>query len=229
MNVTEPSERLKLSFLKSGLSKSIVSNSIGVSKSHLYAWLNSINPKFPDCFQLDRLCRLLDVDCGFIMSGEHENMIVRYLSGQNSDGVASSKRMVAVLARTILGKKGPNPQPHLYEPDLCQDEVLINAQTRLRTEAIRAFGDNPTARVSKVVDQPIRTVKRWLSPNNAKGFPHPVTLMKFCDAVGKNYGDIVRDHPEVQDLDQYLSTLKPKEIQVAKSLAAAMIISVQRL
>jgi len=225
--VEAASKRLRHSLVISGIPKATVAAQQPISISLLYAWTNPANERFPDPFQLDTLCRTLDTECEYVLTGEYGSLIRRHLSGLNRDGVASAKGMVAAYAKTILMLPGPRPPIVTYAEKVDLRAAIEYSRRRLKI-AIESFSGGIKI-VSEKTDEPVRKIRRWLSVRKPEGFPDCFVLMDICRILGIGFGDIIRNRSESQDFEIYLSTLARSEIIVAKKLAAAMFASVYRL
>lgn len=224
--VPDASKRLRACLLRSGLSKETVASQQSVSVSQLYSWMNPNNPRFPDCFQLDRICRTLDTDCVYVLSGEYENLIQEFLVGQDKECTAAAKGMVATIATSVLRRPGPRPDPQYYQAEVNSTDAANLARSQLR-QAMQQADD--LHRIATLTGLTVSKLKRWIRPKNPEGFPDPFTLMAIAKALDVGFSDIINSRPKAQDLEIYLANLSKTELLTVKEFAATMLASVYRL
>ena len=229
LQIEAASIRLRQTYSGSGLSKDFVATVASVSVSQLYSWINPNNPRFPDAIQLDRVCRRLETDASYILTGRYENLIHRYLASLDADGAAAARGMAAAISNSVLRREGAEPPVYYYEEELSYQDAQDLARKKLRNAIEEKCGKQGAKLISDAIDEPIRKVRRWISARNPAGFPDPFTLISICEYLEIGFDDVIRDRPISQDFEFYLGNLNADDLYKAKALAATLLSSVYRL
>lgn len=197
----QASKRLRKALSMTGLSKESVARETSVSVAQLYAWLNPNNPRFPNAFQLDSLCGVMDVDCTYVLTGRSENRIREYQSAL--DHVGATRGQIPAICGVVHRCPGSNSPAHYLDETKARQAALDQARQRLRSFVKMKYAKDGPRLLAEALNLQVRKVRRWISAQRPEGFPDPFTLLAICKHLNVDFGDVI--HKPVVNISHLLT------------------------